>query len=80
MRKIFSIILILLSFLSYSNAQDKQIIGVLAAAVGQVFNPEGVQLKTGDKIYFWDTIKVNDKSNSQILLLDQTVLNVGAKS
>jgi len=80
MRKILSIILILLSFLSYSNAQEKQIIGVLAAAVGQVFNQEGTQLKTGDKIYFGDTIKVNDKSNSQILLLDQTVLNVGAKS
>jgi hypothetical protein len=80
MRKILSIILILLSFLSYSNAQDKQIIGVLAAAVGQVFNQEGVQLKTGDKIYFGDTIRVNEKSNSQILLLDQTVLNVGAKS
>jgi len=80
MRKILSIILILLSFLSYSNAQEKQIIGVLAAAVGQVFNQEGIQLKTGDKIYFGDTIRVNDKSNSQILLLDQTVLNVGAKS
>ena len=80
MRKILSIILILLSFLSYSNAQEKQIIGVLAAAVGQVFNQEGIQLKTGDKIYFGDTIKVNEKSNSQILLLDQTVLNVGAKS
>ena len=80
MRKILSIILILLSFLSYSNAQEKQIIGVLAAAVGQVFNQEGTQLKTGDKIYFGDTIKVNEKSNSQILLLDQTVLNVGAKS
>ena len=46
MRKILSIILILLSFLSYSNAQEKQIIGVLAAAVGQVFNQEGTQLKT----------------------------------
>ncbi|MDC0460859.1 FecR domain-containing protein [Candidatus Pelagibacter sp.] len=80
MRKILSIILILLSFLSYSNAQEKQIIGVLAAAVGQVFNQEGTQLKTGDKIYFGDTIRVNEKSNSQILLLDQTVLNVGAKS
>ena len=80
MRKILSIILILLSFLSYSNAQEKQIIGVLAAAVGQIFNQEGTQLKTGDKIYFGDTIKVNEKSNSQILLLDQTVLNVGAKS
>ena len=80
MRKILSIILILLSFLSYSNAQEKQMIGVLAAAIGQVFNQDGIQLKTGDKIFFGDTIKVNEKSNSQILLLDQTVLNVGAKS
>lgn len=80
MRKILSVILILFSFLSHSNAQEKQMIGVLAAAIGQVFNQDGIQLKTGDKIFFGDTIKVNEKSNSQILLLDQTVLNVGAKS
>ncbi|MDA7490443.1 FecR domain-containing protein [Candidatus Pelagibacter ubique] len=80
MKKILSIILICLFFFNYSNAEEKQIIGVLSAAVGEVSNQDGVKLNTGDKIYFGDTIKVNDKSNSQILLLDQTVLNVGAKS
>ena len=80
MKKLLTIIFISVIFISNTNSEEKQIIGVLSAAVGKVFNQNGEQLSTGDKIYFGDTINVNEKSNSQILLLDQTVLNIGAQS
>jgi len=80
MKKLLFLILVYsISFL-HLNAQENKIIGVLSAAVGKVSNQNGDELNTGDKIYFGDTIKVDEKSNSQILLLDQTVLNIGAKS
>ena len=37
-------------------------------------------LKPGDPIYFGDKIIVENKSKSQILLLDETVLTLGQKS
>lgn len=73
-------LLLIFIFCNHLYSAEKVVIGVLSVAIGDVFNQDGQKLKTGDKIYFGDSIKVDVKSNSQILLLDQTVLNVGANS
>ena len=59
---------------------EKPVIGVISAAVGEIYNQNNKKLKNGDKIYFGDSIIVKDKSNSQILLLDETVMAVGSNS
>jgi len=61
-------------------AAEKPIIGVISAAVGEIYNQNNKKLNSGDKIYFGDSIIVKDKSNSQILLLDETVMSVGSNS
>lgn len=69
----------ILSF-TVSHAVEKPIVGVISAAVGEIYNQNNKKLKSGDKIYFGDSIIVKDKSNSQILLLDETVMSVGSNS
>lgn len=69
----------ILSFTA-SHAVEKPIVGVISAAVGEIYNQNNKKLKSGDKIYFGDSIIVKDKSNSQILLLDETVMSVGSNS
>ena len=58
-------------------AVEKPVIGVIYAAVGEIYNQNNKKLNNGDKIYFGDSIIVKDKSNSQILLLDETAMAIG---
>tara|TARA_B100000482_G_scaffold107127_1_gene77246 strand:+ start:483 stop:1058 length:576 start_codon:yes stop_codon:yes gene_type:complete len=57
-----------------------EFIGVIAVGIGEILNQKNEKLSTGSKIYFGDTIIVKEKSNAQILLLDETALTVGEKS
>ena len=79
MKKIIILLIFLLGIVNISNAND-QIIGSIGLAVGIVKNQNGKVLKPGDPIYFGDKITVENKSKSQILLLDETVLTLGQKS
>ena len=78
MKKIFTF-LIFVSFINFSNASEI-IVGNIGLAIGNITNQKGEVLKAGDKIYFGDIIKAEDQSKSQILLLDQTVITIGAKT
>ena len=78
MKKIVSF-LIFISFINLSNASEI-IVGNIGLAIGNITNQKGEVLKAGDKIYFGDIIKAEDQSKSQILLLDQTVITIGAKT
>lgn len=78
MKKIFTF-LIFVSFINFSNASEI-IVGNIGLAIGNITNQNGEVLKAGDKIYFGDIIKAEDQSKSQILLLDQTVITIGAKT
>jgi len=75
---------IIISFFIFSSiaayTAEKPIVGVISAAVGEIYNQNNKKLNNGDKIYFGDSIIVKDKSNSQILLLDETVMSVGSNS
>ena len=74
---IFSLLIILFSSLQgFAN----EMIGVISAGIGDISNQKNEKLSTGSKIYFGDTILVKEKSNAQILLLDETALTVGEKS
>ncbi len=74
------IFVIVIVFLSKSHAFSKDFIGVISAGIGEIINQDSEKLTTGSKIYFGDTIIVKEKSNAQILLLDETALTVGEKS
>ena len=75
------LLIIFLSFFSsLSIAAEKSSVGVISAAIGEVYNQDGKKLSTGDKIYFGDSIVVKSNSNSQIMLLDETVMSVGSNS
>ena len=78
MKKIISF-LIFISFTNFSNASEI-IVGNIGLAIGNITNQKGEVLKAGDKIFFGDIIKAEDQSKSQILLLDQTVITIGAKT
>jgi len=78
LKKIFTF-LIFVSFINFSNASEI-IVGNIGLAIGNITNQKGEVLKAGDKIYFGDIIKAEDQSKSQILLLDQTVITIGAKT
>jgi len=78
LKKIVSF-LIFISFINLSNASEI-IVGNIGLAIGNITNQKGEVLKAGDKIYFGDIIKAEDQSKSQILLLDQTVITIGAKT
>ena len=70
----------MIAIFSISFAFSNDVIGVVAAGIGNIFNQKNEQLSTGSKIYFGDTIIVKEKSNAQILLLDETALTIGEKS
>ena len=72
-------ILILLMF-TQSYGFSKEFIGVISAGIGDITNQNDEMLSTGSKIFYGDTIIVKEKSNAQILLLDETALTVGEKS
>ena len=59
---------------------SKEFIGVISAGIGDITNQKDEKLSTGSKIFYGDTIIVKEKSNAQILLLDETALTVGEKS
>ena len=65
--------------MNFANASEI-IVGNIGFAIGNITNQKGETLKAGDKIYFGDVIKTEDQSKSQILLLDQTVITIGAKT
>ena len=77
--KTFIFVLVILT-LSKSYAFSKDFIGVISAGIGEIINQDSEKLTTGSKIYYGDTIIVKEKSNAQILLLDETALMVGEKS
>ena len=72
-------ILILLMF-TQSYGFSKEFIGVISAGIGDITNQNDEKLTTGSKIFYGDTIIVKEKSNAQILLLDETALTDGEKS
>ena len=75
-------IIFTLSILIFSMSQGiaNEMIGVISAGIGDIYNQKNEKLSTGSKIYFGDTILVEAQSNAQILLLDETALTVGEKS
>ena len=75
-------IIFTLSILIFSISQGtaNEMIGVISAGIGDIYNHKNEKLSTGSKIYFGDTILVKAQSNAQILLLDETALTVGEKS
>jgi len=70
--------LIFLSTIAFANANE--FIGIVAVGIGDISNQKNEKLITGSKIYFGDTIMVKEKSNAQILLLDETALTIGEKT
>ena len=81
MSKIRTIIFTLLILIfSMSQGIANEMIGVISAGIGDIYNQKNEKLSTGSKIYFGDTILVKAQSNAQILLLDETALTVGEKS
>lgn len=76
-----SLILVLIIFMfTHSYGFSKEFIGVISAGIGDITNQKDEKLSTGSKIFYGDTIIVKEKSNAQILLLDETALTVGEKS
>ena len=71
------IILILILLPNFANANTSNFIGVVGAAIGEIKNQNNENLVDGSKIFFGDTIISKEKSNAQILFLDQTVLTLG---
>ncbi|MDA1030950.1 MAG: FecR family protein, partial [Proteobacteria bacterium] len=82
--RIFMVILTFLLSVSTAHtvhAQEK--IGVLAVSIGtvKIINEEGVRRgKKGDLIYRNDVITTGGKSRAQVLLLDQTAINISQKA
>lgn len=62
------------------NVVASEMIGIVAVGIGDISNQKNEKLITGSKIYFGDTIMVKEKSNAQILLLDETALTIGEKT
>ena len=81
MNKIKTLIISLIfSLFTISLGSASEVIGVIAAGIGDISNQNNEKLATGSKIYFGDTIVVKAQSNAQILLLDETAVTVGEKS
>jgi len=76
-----TIILLIFVFncFNFSFAAEK-IIGNIGFSIGKITNQNGKELKAGDLIYFGDIIKSDNKSKSQILLLDETVITLGEET
>tara|TARA_Y100000389_G_scaffold9290_1_gene8663 strand:+ start:524 stop:1099 length:576 start_codon:yes stop_codon:yes gene_type:complete len=77
-KNLISVLIIFIFTQSYGFS--KEFIGVISAGIGDITNQKNEQLSTGSKIFYGDTIIVKEKSNAQILLLDETALTVGEKS
>ena len=71
------ILLIFMLLTNFANANTSKFIGVVGAAIGEIKNQNNESLVDGSKIFFGDTIISKEKSNAQILFLDQTVLTLG---
>lgn len=81
MNKIQTLVIsLIISLSSITFGFASEVIGVIAAGIGNISNQKNEKLTTGSKIYFGDTIFVKAQSNAQILLLDETALTVGEKS
>ena len=81
MNKIQTLIIsLIISLSSITFGFASEVIGVIAAGIGNISNQNNEKLITGSKIYFGDTIMVKEKSNAQILLLDETALTIGEKT
>ena len=78
LKNLLSIIILLIFTQSYGFS--KEFIGIISAGIGDITNQNDEKLSTGSKIFYGDTIIVKEKSNAQILLLDETALTVGEKS
>ena len=84
MKKIFSLLVLILFSLSSPTVADKvdiekQLIGIVGAVTGTV-KTETRDLKAGDKIYLNETILAGVDSGTQILLLDQSTFTIGSDS
>ena len=77
-KNLISVLIIFMFTQSYGFS--KEFIGVISAGIGDIINQKNEKLSTGSKIFYGDTIIVKEKSNAQILLLDETALTVGEKS
>ena len=77
-KNLISVLMIFMFTQSYGFS--KEFIGVISAGIGDITNQKNEKLSTGSKIFYGDTIIVKEKSNAQILLLDETALTVGEKS
>jgi hypothetical protein len=78
LKNLLSILILLIFTQSYGFS--KEFIGVISAGIGDITNQNDEKLSTGSKIFDGDTIFVKEKSNAQILLLDETALTIGEKS
>ena len=78
----FRFFILLFFLLTFNNVNSfaKEFIGIISAAIGNIENQDSTKLTNGSKIYFGDTIIVKEKSNAQVLLLDETVLTLGEDS
>jgi len=61
-------------------AYAKEVVGIVGAVVGTIKNQNNEVLKAGDKIYFGDTITSEDKSKTQLMMADETIISVGSKT
>jgi hypothetical protein len=78
--KIFLYITLVLFSFSFANANNPEFIGVIGAAIGDVKNQKNEKLTNGSKVFYGDTILVSERSNVQVLFLDQTVMTLGEES
>jgi len=78
--KIITLIILMLFNYNLAYANNSDFIGVIGAAIGDVKNHKDEKLFNGSKIFYGDTIVVNEQSNAQVLFLDQTVITIGEKS
>ena len=76
------LLIIFLSFISFNlvQADNSEFIGIVGASIGDVKNQKNEKLLNGSKVFYGDTIIVNEQSNAQVLFLDQTVITIGEKS
>lgn len=76
------LLIIFLSFISFNlvQADNSEFIGIVGVSIGDVKNQKNEKLLNGSKVFYGDTIIVNEQSNAQVLFLDQTVITIGEKS
>ena len=76
------LLIIFLIFISFNlvQADNSEFIGIVGVSIGDVKNQKNEKLLNGSKVFYGDTIIVNEQSNAQVLFLDQTVITIGEKS